>query len=66
MLNILVFDEKYSTLQGLGTPVDLRGWYDSHTQVTHMAFVCGQNEEVVLIDDALRARIYSMTTQQFR
>ena len=66
MLNVFAFDEKYATLHSIGIPVDLRRWYDGNAQLTHMVFVCGQSEELVFIDDSMRARIYSLTTQQFR
>ncbi len=62
-----MFDEKFVSLQGFGTPVDLKVWYpDSQTKIVSAAFVCGASEELALIDDGGFARIYSLTTQQFR
>ncbi|TCD67573.1 hypothetical protein EIP91_012270 [Steccherinum ochraceum] len=65
-LHLFLFDEKYSTLQGLGTPVELSVWWDGHSKLTHMAFVCGQGEELVMVDNNGLARTYSLTTMQFR
>ncbi|KAH8094847.1 hypothetical protein BXZ70DRAFT_339404 [Cristinia sonorae] len=65
-LNVFLFDEKYTSLQGLGSPVDLKAWYDNQTRPTHMTFVCGQSEELALVDTSGLARTYSLTTQQFR
>lgn len=31
-----------------------------------MAFVCGENEELVFVDNSPSARIFSLTSQQFR
>ncbi|KZT12556.1 uncharacterized protein LAESUDRAFT_753628 [Laetiporus sulphureus 93-53] len=64
-LHILAFDENFASLQSMGSPVDLRPWYDGSVIINHMAFVCG-NEEIVLVDYASRARIFSFVTQQFR
>lgn len=61
-----MFDEKYTALQGYGSPIDLRTWYDAHIRMTHMAFLCGTNEELVLVSNDRLARVYSLTTQQFR
>ncbi|THH22123.1 hypothetical protein EUX98_g8249 [Antrodiella citrinella] len=65
-LNVFIFDEKYTSAQALGSPVDFRSWYDDHTRLAHMAILCGQSEELVLVDEHAIARMYSLTTQQFR
>lgn len=65
-LNIFIFDEKFTTLQGLGQIVDLKNWYNPNTRLTHMVFQCGHSEELLLVDSEGLARIYSLTTQQFR
>ncbi|TCD63827.1 hypothetical protein EIP91_004894 [Steccherinum ochraceum] len=65
-LHVFVFDELYTVLQGFGSAVELKPWYEGHTQLIHMAFVCGSNEELVFVDDVGMARVYSLTTQQFR
>ncbi|EJF62764.1 hypothetical protein DICSQDRAFT_57253 [Dichomitus squalens LYAD-421 SS1] len=65
-LHTFAFDETYTTLQGMGTPVNLSSWYDSDTVVIkHVEFVSG-SEELLFVDDQCRARIFSLVTQQFR
>lgn len=62
-----MFDEKFDSLLGWGTSADLKQWYaDSHTKIVHACFVCGSDGELVFIDSGGYARIYSLTTQQFR
>ncbi|EED81269.1 predicted protein [Postia placenta Mad-698-R] len=64
-LHIFVFDENYTTLKGLGSAVKLNPWYDNAVTITHATFVCG-SEELALVDDRARVRIFSIVTQQFR
>ncbi|OCH90958.1 hypothetical protein OBBRIDRAFT_792770 [Obba rivulosa] len=64
-LHMFSFDETFTSLQGMGTPMNLGAWYDRTTSVVQMSFVCG-SEELVLLDDCPRARIFSFVTQQFR
>lgn len=60
------FDESYKTLQAQGAAVNLAAWYSStETTILHVAFVCG-NEEVVLVDSSAQARVFSFVTLQFR
>lgn len=62
---MFAFDEAFTTLQGLGTPMNLGAWYDETTSVLQMSFVCG-SEELVLLDSSALVRIFSFVTQQFR
>ncbi|KZT12602.1 uncharacterized protein LAESUDRAFT_808190 [Laetiporus sulphureus 93-53] len=64
-LHFYVFDENFVYLQSMGSPVDLRSWYDGPVLISNMAFICG-NEDLVLVDHTSRARIFSFVTQQFR
>ncbi|EMD40863.1 hypothetical protein CERSUDRAFT_121499 [Gelatoporia subvermispora B] len=64
-LHMFSFDETFASLQGMGTPMNLGAWYDRTTSVLYMSFVTG-NEELVLVDNNPRARIFSFVTQQFR
>jgi Tol biopolymer transport system component len=65
-LHVFVFDETFKTLQGQGSAINLAPWYGQPgTSIIHTAFVCG-NEEVVLIDSSAQARIFSFITLQFR
>jgi hypothetical protein len=62
-----MFDEKFSSLQSMNAvPVRLSAWYPNKIMIQHIAFVCGPNEEIALVDDQARIRIYSLITQQFR
>ncbi|KAM5540363.1 hypothetical protein V8D89_005821 [Ganoderma adspersum] len=65
-LHTFIFDETYSSLQGMGTPVNLSPWYDADgVTIKHMEFVSGI-EELLFVDNFCRARIFSLVTQQFR
>ncbi|KDQ64239.1 hypothetical protein JAAARDRAFT_220269 [Jaapia argillacea MUCL 33604] len=64
-LYMFVFDETYTSLQGLGSAIILTSWYDAATTIVHIAFV-SDNDEIVLIDDSARSRVFSLITQQFR
>ncbi|EKM59286.1 uncharacterized protein PHACADRAFT_181292 [Phanerochaete carnosa HHB-10118-sp] len=65
-VHAFVFDEHYRNLQGLGSTIELSPWYDQHIKLVHMIFRCGADEELLLVDNTGRARILSLTTQQFR
>jgi hypothetical protein len=65
-LYFFIFDESYKTLQTQGTAINLATWYSStEMSILHVAFVCG-NEEVVLVDSSAHARVFSFVTLQFR
>jgi hypothetical protein len=62
-----MFDEKFTSLQSMSAAsVRLSAWYPNGTKIKHIAFVCGSNEEITLVDDQAQIRIYSLITQQFR
>ncbi|KAK7676902.1 hypothetical protein QCA50_020158 [Cerrena zonata] len=66
-LNVFLFDEKFDSLQGFGSQIDLRVWYsDNQTSLCHAAFLCGSSEELILIDNVGHMRVYSLNTQSFR
>ncbi|KAF9525383.1 hypothetical protein CPB83DRAFT_772200, partial [Crepidotus variabilis] len=64
-LYIFVFDETFGSLQSWGHPVELGPWYEPGCQVLHMCFVTGM-DEILLVDNQSRGRIFSLVTQQFR
>ncbi|KAI0698512.1 hypothetical protein C8T65DRAFT_697822 [Cerioporus squamosus] len=64
-LHTFAFDQKYTSLQGRGSHVNLSTWYDSPVTIKHMEFVSGM-EELLFVDDLSRARIFSLVSQQFR
>lgn len=64
-LHIFVFDEKFSALQTVGATVNLGSWYGQDKTISHVAFVCG-SEELLLVDSDSQARIFSFVTQMFR
>jgi len=64
-LHIFVFDECYGSMQALGSAVNLTPWYNSETSICHACFVCG-SQELLLVDSAAQARIFSLDTLQFR
>lgn len=63
-LFLFAFDED-NRLRGLRNTVELSGWYEPGTVLSHAMFLSGQTEELVAVDGA-RARIFSLVTQQFR
>ncbi|QRV84782.1 GTP-binding protein [Ceratobasidium sp. AG-Ba] len=63
-LSVYIFDELFSGLRSRGSPIPLKGWYDSNVTIEKICFVPG-TEEVCLIDDG-RARIFSLISQTFR
>lgn len=65
MLSIYGFDETFSSIRGRGSPLPLKGWYDTEVQIQKMCFVSGA-EEICLVESSGRARILSLITQQFR
>lgn len=65
MLHVFSFDEKYSTLQTWAQPINLSHWYSPSQVISHVCFVSG-NEELLLVDGYGQARIFSLMTQQCR
>jgi hypothetical protein len=65
-LHVFVFDEKYTTLLGFGSTISLASWYEGLTKIVHIAFAGGAGEELLLVDEHRRARVFSLITQQFR
>lgn len=65
-LHFFIFDEMFSTLQGYGAPVDLRSWYETKTTIKHVTFRSGTTDELLIVDESLQARIFSLATRLFR
>jgi hypothetical protein len=65
-LHMFVFDERYTTLLGLGSMIDLSPWYEGLSTISHITFAGGAGEELLLVDEHQNARIFSLITQQFR
>lgn len=40
-------------------------WYPEGVIFRHIAFVCGNSEEIAIIDDQAQIRVFSLVTQQF-
>ncbi|KAG8713472.1 hypothetical protein FRC09_018672 [Ceratobasidium sp. 395] len=64
-LSVYIFDEQFSRLRSRGSSISLKGWYDAEVRIEKACFVSGK-EEVCLIEDTGRARVFSLITQQFR
>ncbi|KAF8289765.1 hypothetical protein DL93DRAFT_2069130 [Clavulina sp. PMI_390] len=62
-LTILVIDEQFSIIQARGHPMDLRQWLPPSSVVTHVAFISG-SEEIVLLTHTGVLRIFSLITEQ--
>ncbi|KAF8607194.1 hypothetical protein BDV93DRAFT_552935 [Ceratobasidium sp. AG-I] len=64
-LSVYVFDELFVTLLSRGSPIQLKGWYDSNTCISKACFVTG-SEQICLFETSGQARIFSLVTRQFR
>ncbi|KAH8114638.1 hypothetical protein DFH11DRAFT_1508680 [Phellopilus nigrolimitatus] len=65
-LHCFCFDERYTTLQGQGSAINLTSWYaDSIPKIVNVHFVSG-SDEFALVEESGRVRIFSSITQQFR
>ncbi|KAH8114634.1 hypothetical protein DFH11DRAFT_1508479 [Phellopilus nigrolimitatus] len=65
-LQCFCFDERYTTLQGQGSAINLTSWYaDSIPKIVNVHFVSG-SDEFALVEESGRVRIFSSVTQQFR
>ncbi|KAI0692274.1 hypothetical protein BC835DRAFT_1277959 [Cytidiella melzeri] len=65
-LHFFLFQETFSTLDGYGASVDLRTWFEAQTKIKHVTFRSGATDELLLVDETRRARIFSLATQSFR
>ncbi|CUA74083.1 GTPase activating protein BUD2 [Rhizoctonia solani] len=65
-LSTYIFDDHFTNLRSRGSPVSLRNWYGNQPiYLKNVCFVSGL-EEICLVETSGRARIFSLTTQQFR
>lgn len=64
-LHLMVFDESYGSLNPYGSITNLRAWYLNGEKAKLACFVPGA-EELLIIDNTMHARIFSVITQQFR
>ena len=62
-LHMFQFDEGLKSLRGFGAPIDLLPFYNPGVSITHACFVHGR-EEILFIDSAAQARIFSLITLQ--
>ncbi|KAG1725515.1 hypothetical protein EDB19DRAFT_1643996 [Suillus lakei] len=64
VLHIFVHDNTRG-FQASGSAISLTQWYSEGVSIIHACFICG-SEELLLVDSLAQARIYSLTTMQFR
>ncbi|KAI5122457.1 hypothetical protein M0805_008768 [Coniferiporia weirii] len=64
-LHCFAFDERYTSLQGQGSAINLMGWYTEVPKIIRVLFVSG-TDEFALIEESGKVRIFSSVTQQFR
>ncbi|KAG1886418.1 uncharacterized protein F5891DRAFT_1082392 [Suillus fuscotomentosus] len=64
LLHIFVHDNTRG-FQASGSAINLTQWYGEGVSIIHACFICG-SEELLLVDSLAQARIYSLTTMQFR
>ncbi|KAG1805444.1 uncharacterized protein BJ212DRAFT_1391820 [Suillus subaureus] len=65
LLHIFVYDDNRVGFQANGSAINLTQWYPEGTSIAHACFICG-GEELLLVDTLAQARVYSLTTMQFR
>ncbi|KAG1848095.1 hypothetical protein DFJ58DRAFT_729994 [Suillus subalutaceus] len=65
LLHIFIYDDNRVGFQANGSAINLTQWYPEGTSIIHACFICG-GEELLLIDTLAQARVYSLTTMQFR
>ncbi|OAX35069.1 hypothetical protein K503DRAFT_868508 [Rhizopogon vinicolor AM-OR11-026] len=64
LVHTFVYDDTRG-FQANGSAINLTRWYPEGTSISHACFICG-SEELLLVDSFAQARIYSLTTMQFR
>ncbi|KAG1719880.1 hypothetical protein EDB19DRAFT_2044892 [Suillus lakei] len=64
LLHVFVYDDTRG-FQASGSTINLTQWYAEETSISHACFICG-SEELLLVDTFAQARVYSLTTLQFR
>jgi hypothetical protein len=64
-LDVFVFDPATMSLTSRGSRINLTRWYDATPTFQAACFVSGK-EEIFLLEEAGRGRIYSLITEQFR
>ncbi|KAI5122456.1 hypothetical protein M0805_008767 [Coniferiporia weirii] len=64
-LHCFAFDERYTSLQGQGSAINLTGWYTGVPKIIRVLFISG-TDEFALIEESGKVRIFSSVTQQFR
>ncbi|KAG2340343.1 hypothetical protein BDR05DRAFT_889963 [Suillus weaverae] len=65
LVHIFVYDDDRVGFQANGSAINLMQWYHEGTSINHACFICG-GEELLLVDTLAQARVYSLTTMQFR
>jgi hypothetical protein len=64
-MHVFVFDENFGSLRAMGGAVPLGQWYQSGVSISHICFVSG-SEEVLLVDSDAQARIFLLIRLLFR
>ncbi|OJA15113.1 hypothetical protein AZE42_09078 [Rhizopogon vesiculosus] len=64
LVHIFVYDDTRG-FQANGSAINLTQWYPEGTSISHACFICG-SDELLLVDSFTQARVYSLTTMQFR
>ncbi|KAG1818857.1 hypothetical protein EV424DRAFT_1619340 [Suillus variegatus] len=65
LLHVFVYDDSRVGFQANGSAINLTQWYPEGTSIKHACFIHG-GEELLLVDTLGQARVYSLTTMQFR
>ncbi|EJD00191.1 uncharacterized protein FOMMEDRAFT_112544 [Fomitiporia mediterranea MF3/22] len=65
-LHFFVFDERYQSLQVQGSATNLTAWYTSGLPKIVCIHIISGNDELALLEDSGKVRVFSTLTQQFR
>ena len=61
-----VFDERYGTLSAQGSAFNLTDWYSQDIPRMSGIHIVGNSDELALIQDSGKVRVFSTVAQQFR
>jgi hypothetical protein len=65
MVHVYIYDLESKTFNGRGGAINITKWYPAIPQFTHMVFVAG-SEELLLVEATGSCRIFSLVTENFR
>ncbi|KAG8935123.1 hypothetical protein FRC02_008585 [Tulasnella sp. 418] len=65
-LQMYAFDKAFSNLHARGSPLDITGYYNDGLPSFHSTHFTGEAEELCLVEESGRIRVFSFISQTFR